>query len=193
MRNSEYSIIMNFRNINRVIHRDLGYLCVGGMLIYAISGVLLNHIHDFNSNYRIVQANYQLPAEVTADALTPSGVQAVLDFIGESRPADAVFQPGPDMLHIFIEGSVVEVDLVRGAVIYERVAERPILKGMNDLHLNHAGKLWTWMADIYAVALGLLAITGLFVLTGRQGIKGRGAWLMGIGVVIPVVLALIFL
>ena len=184
---------MNFRKINRVIHRDLGYLCVGGMLIYAISGVLLNHIHDFNSNYRIVQAKYQLPAEVTENALTPSGVQAVLDFVGEPRPANAVFQPDADSLHIFIEGSVIEVDLERGTVVYERVTERPILKGMNDLHLNHAGKLWTWMADIYAVALGLLAITGLFVLTGRQGIKGRGAWLMGIGVVIPVVLALLFL
>ena len=184
---------MNFRKIIRVIHRDLGYLCMGGMLIYAISGVLLNHIHDFNSNYRIVKTEYQLPSEVTANALTPSGVQAVLDSIGETRPYEAVFQPDPASLHIFIEGSVVEVDLEKGSVVYEQVAERPILKGMNDLHLNHAGKLWTWLADIYAVALGLLALTGLFVLTGKQGITGRGAWLTGIGIVIPIVLALIFL
>ena len=64
---------------------------------------------------------------------------------------------------------------------------------MNDLHLNRAGRLWTWLADIYAVALGLLAVTGLFVLTGRQGITGRGAWLTGVGIVIPFVLAVIFL
>ena len=184
---------MSFNRINRIIHRDLGYLCVGGMLIYAISGILLNHIHDFNSNYRIVKDSYQLPAEVTANALTPSGVQAVLDAVGESRQADAVFQPDPGSLHIFIEGSVVEVDLGRGTVVYERVAERPVLKGMNDLHLNRAGRLWTWMADIYAVALSLLALTGLFVLTGKQGITGRGAWLMGMGIVIPVALAAIFL
>jgi len=184
---------MNFRKINRVIHRDLGYLCVGGMLIYAVSGVLLNHIHDYNSNYRIVKTSYQLPAEIAANALTPSGVQAVLDSIGESRPYDAVFQPDPDSLHIFIQGSVVEVDLNKGLAVYGRVAERPILKGMNDLHLNRAGKLWTWMADVYAAALGLLAITGLFVLVGKQGITGRGAWLAGIGIIIPVVLALLFL
>lgn len=184
---------MNFRKIIRVIHRDLGYLCVGGMIIYAISGVLLNHIHDFNSNYRIVQDRFQLDAAAAANAVTPQGVQDVLNAIGESRPADAVFQPDADSLHIFIEGSVVEVDLADGTVIYERVAERPILKGMNDLHLNHAGRLWTWMADIYAVALGLLAVTGLFVLTGRQGITGRGAWLTGVGIMIPVALAIIFL
>ena len=87
----------------------------------------------------------------------------------------------------------MEIDLAGGTVVYERVAERTILKGMNDLHLNRAGRLWTWLADIYAVALGLLALTGLFVLTGKQGIKGRGAWLTGIGVLVPVILALIFL
>jgi hypothetical protein len=184
---------MNLRKINRVIHRDLGYLCVGGMLIYAISGVLLNHIHGFNSNYKIVQEQFELPPEVAANALTPSGVQAVLDAIGESRPYDAIFQPDPDSLNIFVAGSVVEVDLTDGSAAYEKVAERPVLKGMNDLHLNMAGKLWTWMADIYAVALGLLSITGLFVLTGRKGITGRGAWLTGIGVAIPIVLGVIFL
>jgi len=184
---------MNFRKINRVIHRDLGYLCVGGMLIYAISGVVLNHIHDFNSNYRIVRDLYQLDASTAANALTPAGVQKVLDAIGESRPADAVFQPDPDRLHIFIEGSVVEVDLGGGTVVYERVAERPILKGMNDLHLNRAGILWTWMADLYAIALGLLALTGLFIIAGKQGITGRGAWLTGAGIIIPLCLALVFL
>jgi len=184
---------MNFRKINRIIHRDLGYLCVGGMFIYAISGVLLNHIHGFNSNYRIVQEQFALPSELTANALSPKGVQAVLDTIGESRPYDAVFQPDPDSLHIFVAGSVVEVDLKEGSAVYEKVAERTILKGMNDLHLNRAGKLWTWMADIYAVALGLLSLSGLFVLTGRKGITGRGAWLTGIGVAIPIALAVIFL
>jgi hypothetical protein len=184
---------MSFRKINRVIHRDLGYLCVGGMLIYAISGVLLNHIHGFNSNYRIVQESHQLPENVAANALTPAGVQDVLAAIGESSPYDAVFQPEPNMLHIFIGGSVVEVDLKGRSAVYEKVAERPFLKAMNDLHLNRAGKLWTWMADIYAAALGFLAITGLFVLVGKQGITGRGAWLTGIGIIIPVILAVIFL
>jgi len=184
---------MNFRKINRAIHRDLGYLCVGGMLIYAVSGVLLNHIHDFNSNYRIVQDRYQLDAATAANALTPAGVREVLDAIGEPRPADAVFQPGPDSLQIFVEGSVVEVDLENGTVVYERVAERMVLKVMNDLHLNRAGKLWTWLADVYAAALGLLALTGLFVLAGKQGITGRGVWLTGTGVLVPFLLALLFL
>jgi hypothetical protein len=43
------------------------------------------------------------------------------------------------------------------------------------------------MADLYAVALLALAVTGLFMLKGKKGITGRGAWLTTFGVLIPVV------
>ena len=33
--------------------------------------------------------------------------------------------------------------------------------------------------------LGFLAISGLFVLKGKNGLSGRGKWLTGIGVAIP--------
>jgi hypothetical protein len=42
------------------------------------------------------------------------------------------------------------------------------------------------VADVYAVALIVLAITGLFVLKGKLGITGRGAWLTSTGVLLPV-------
>ncbi len=41
------------RKWNRVIHRDLGYIAVGLTLIYAISGFVVNHVHDWNPNYEI--------------------------------------------------------------------------------------------------------------------------------------------
>ena len=40
--------------------------------------------------------------------------------------------------------------------------------------------------------LGFLAVSGLFVLKGKNGLSGRGKWLTGIGVAIPL-LALLFL
>ena len=66
---------------------------------------------------------------------------------------------------------------------------RFLLWAMNALHLNHAPLLWTVFADIYAAALAVLAVTGLFILRGKQGIKGRGAWLTAAGVVLPLLLA----
>jgi hypothetical protein len=31
----------------------------------------------------------------------------------------------------------------------------------------------------------LLAVTGLFILGGKNGISGRGAWLTALGIIIP--------
>jgi hypothetical protein len=64
---------------------------------------------------------------------------------------------------------------------------------MNSLHLNQAGRAWMWFSDVYAAALGFLAVTGLFVLRGKQGIKGRGAWLTAAGVLMPLFLAWVFM
>ena len=38
---------------------------------------------------------------------------------------------------------------------------------INQLHLNTPKGVWTIIADVYAIALILLAITGMFVLKGR--------------------------
>ena len=184
---------LNLRKINRVVHRDLGYLCAGLTLVYALSGVLLNHIHHWNSNYRIERAEIQVEAGLLADALSEGGVGRILDRLDERRPFRAVFQPDPSTLRIFVDGGLVELDLKSGAGYHERVAERTIVKGMNDLHLNRAGSVWTWFADVYAGALALLAITGLFVLKGRSGITGRGAWLTSAGILLPLILATVYL
>ena len=37
----------------------------------------------------------------------------------------------------------------------------------------------------------LLAITGLFILKGKNGITRRGAWLTALGIVVPIIFLLI--
>jgi len=96
-------------------------------------------------------------------------------------------------VRIFLEDGVVDVNQGTGTATVEIVRPRPILRQANFLHLNHAKRLWTWLADLYAVALGLLAVTGLFVLKGKKGITGRGAWLTGAGVVLPLVFLWLYL
>ena len=35
----------------RAVHRDIGYLAVGFTLIYALSGIAMNHIDDWDPNF----------------------------------------------------------------------------------------------------------------------------------------------
>jgi len=45
--------------------------------------------------------------------------------------------------------------------------------------------VWTWVADVYAFLLLFMAVTGMFVLKGRQGLAGRGKWFILAGLVVP--------
>ena len=62
---------------------------------------------------------------------------------------------------------------------------RRLLNDFNDLHLNVPKGAWTWIADLYAGVLALLAITGMFVLKGKKGLFGRGKWWVGAGILVP--------
>jgi hypothetical protein len=176
---------MNWRKWNNLIHRDLGYLCFGLTMIYAISGVAVNHIDIWNPTYKIAHLRSTLDPALTGGQLDLQFVERLLNSLDESGHYLNSFQPDPRTLQIFVEGNTITVNLATGEILQEKVETRPLLGQVNFLHLNHPKKLWTWFADLYAVSLGLLALTGLFVLQGKKGITGRGAWLTTLGLLLP--------
>jgi hypothetical protein len=180
---------INWHRLNRVLHRDIGYLAAGMTLLYAVSGILLNHIHDFNSNYRIERAAGTIDLPPVPATMDDSFVAQVLSRIGEAGAYRGTYQPAPGTLQIFLDERVLTVDLGTGAFEGEVARKRVLLWAMNALHLNQGGAVWMWFSDIYAAALAVLAVTGLFVLRGRQGITGRGAWLTATGAILPLLLA----
>ncbi len=174
-----------WRKWNNIFHRDLGYLAFGLTIVYAISGVAVNHVADWNPNYKIVTSESQISPFEEGKILTDEQIGSILKQLNAGGNIKNVFYPSPQEVHIFMEDHTIELELATGYVFEEKITERPVLYPMNFLHLNHPKAIWTWMADIYAVTLGILAITGLFVLKGKKGITGRGAWLTGIGLIIP--------
>ena len=176
--------------LNRVLHRDIGYLTVGFTLIFAISGIAVNHIQDWNPNYSISKTESAIPPIVTQSE--DEMVQHVLRHVSLSAPVKNTFRSSPNELKIFFDGSTLYYNSRTGSVIEERIAERALLFDMNYLHLNHAKKIWTWVSDLFALFLIFLSISGLFILKGKQGIKGRGAVLTMIGFAIPVLFLLLY-
>lgn len=173
-----------WRRWNRAIHRDLGYLCLGLTLAYAVSGVALNHINDWNPNYRIERSTVAFSPS-TADNLEMV-VREALATVQETRPLQSTFEPAPGQVHLFVEGNTLRVDLERGIIEQERAVERPILFPLNSLHLNRLKHSWTWVADLYGVALVALAVTGILIPRGRTGLTRRGTWLTVGGVLLPI-------
>ena len=56
----EKRISGKFRKWCHILHRDLSFFFAGVILIYAFSGIMLNHKRDFNSDYSITQKEYRI-------------------------------------------------------------------------------------------------------------------------------------
>lgn len=174
-----------WRRLNRAIHRDTGYFCAALTIIYAISGVAVNHLHEWNPSYHIEKVEQRFdPIPVTSRDEMVAALVERLDLPG---PPDSSFRSAPHKVDLFYEGWSVQADATAGVAIVEKPHDRFILRDANFLHLNHPKGLWTYVADAYAVMLALLAVTGLFILRGRGGLTGRGKWFVAAGLLVPVV------
>lgn len=173
-----------WRRLNRAVHRDAGYLVAGLTLLYAISGVAVNHKEDWNPSWNLAPEIRRFDPIPVTDRETMEA--ALVKALALPGPPRASFRRAPERIELYYEGWTVEADVTEGVATTTRPRARPVLRDANYLHLNEPKGAWTWLADAYAILLGTLAVTGLFVLRGRHGLAGRGKWLFLAGLV-PIV------
>ena len=181
---------MTWRQINYILHRDVGFISIGLTLTYAVSGLAVNHIKDWNPSYRVETVSTRIEPLPDFVDKAEEAIPIILEQLGEKKSVENSFRPDPESIQIFIEGRSILANLITGEVVHDKAVPRPVLYEMNALHLNRPKKLWTLVADIYAVALTLLALTGLLMFREKSWLRSRGFWLIIAGVVIPLVAAL---
>ncbi len=179
---------LKWRKWFRIVHRDFGYLFFGVTLIYAISGIAINHLDDWNPNYIITTEDIQTQLSHGADK---AEILAMLDANGEKSNYKNHYFPDANSLKVFLKNGNVYVNLNSGKGLVEINKRRRMFREMNYLHYNPV-KYWTWFSDLYAGALIILALTGLFLVRGKKGITGRGAWLTVLGILIPLIYLFIY-
>lgn len=167
----------------RAFHRDIGYLAVGLTLVYAVSGLAVNHIADWDPNFSGYERTHELGPLAGGDAEIAA---AVAQRLGITAPPREVFRLAPNQLDVLWDGRTLHIDPTTGHVDDQGQEARFFLRLANWLHLNRGKKAWTNAADAYAVALLFLSISGLFMIKGRKGLVGRGAFFVLAGVAVPV-------
>lgn len=175
---------MNWRKWNRVIHRDLGYFFTGVTIIYAISGIALNHLDDWNPNYSVDYYEFTTEIPKTKKEVTEKMIFNLLEDLEEKENYKKYYFPNEQKLKVFLEEGNLVLDLNKGIGAVEKLKKRSFFYEANYLHYNPQ-YWWTWYSDIYAGSLILIVISGLFIARGKNGITGRGAWFTAIGVLIP--------
>ena len=167
----------------RAIHRDVGYLAVGLTFIYALSGLAINHLQDWDPNFNSFSKESKIepiPAELP-DEEAFARVRKALDL---GTPRDT-YRAG-DEIHLTYDGREVVVYGDSGQVTDQGQSPRFFLRVANWLHYNRGKKAWTYIADAYAVLLLYLAISGLFMIKGKLGLKWRGTALVALGAAVPI-------
>jgi hypothetical protein len=167
----------------RAVHRDIGYLAVGFTIIYAVSGLAINHIADWDPNFKATERTLAI-APIPSDVPDEEAVARVLAATGTGTPDD-VFRAGDEIRLSYASGTQITAIGDTGEVTLQARSSRFFLRVANWLHYNRGKKAWTYVADVYAVMLLYLAVSGIFMIKGRLGLRWRGALLVSLGVAIP--------
>jgi hypothetical protein len=182
-------------------------LCLVGMLLFAATGITLNHAADIAAAPVVSSTAARLPSaalaslqgDVPPDTQAPvpaAAARAIGDALGVSVgdipadwSADEIFfdlkRPGGE--------AALTIDRATGEMSYERT-DRGWVSYFNDLHKGRdTGTAWSWFIDIFAVACLIFTITGLFLLQFHAGNRPATWPVVGFGLLVPVILALLFI
>lgn len=177
-----------------------------GLMLFAITGITLNHASQIPAEPLTMEANAVLPAPLlarladmpedstapvpdevarwTADALKVS----IAGLPTEMSPGEvyiALPRPGGDRW--------LTIDRSTGDALLETTT-RGWIAYLNDLHKGrNTGPVWSMFIDVFAIACVIFAVTG-FGLTWMHARKRPSTWpLLGLGLLVPVVIALMFI
>ena len=180
------------RRACRWLHRELSYLFAGMVIIYALSGLFMNHRRSIDPSCVVSRKAYQIDEKLPGkDGMTREWVLALLRPLGEADNFTQFYFPEPEQLKVFLKGgSSLVVNTGTGEAVYESVRPRPLIAPMVKLHFN-PGSWWTCFADIFAVCLILITLTGIWMVKGPKGLWGRGGVELIIGILIPILFLLI--
>jgi hypothetical protein len=168
----------------RAIHRDAGYFGVGLTLVYALSGLAVNHVADWDPSFQQLEKTHQLAGPLARDPDAAS--KQVLRALDITEAPREIYAPADDAVDIVFDRRTLHVTPSTGKVVEEGQSPRFFLRAANWLHLNRGKKAWTYVADGYAMILLYLAISGLFMIPGRKGLLGRGALIAALGAALPI-------
>jgi hypothetical protein len=180
----------SLNRLNVAVHRDVGYACASLILAYCLSGIALNHINEWNPDFIISKRTIELPRPYAKDEITRDVIAEFGKLVEEDRYKVYDF-PTSDQVKIYYDNASLHLNLANGRGIYEKVSRRPVIYHVNALHLNRL-KGWQWAADVFALILVVLSLTGLFVLRGKYGLNRRGKWLVAAGLLPPLMALFLF-
>ena len=170
----------------RIFHRDIGYVAVALIIAYGVSGLAVNHIEDWNPNYTFAERGFDIGPLPAGDPAALADAAITRLRLDRASVRGHFLETARELRVFLTDGQEARLDVTTGKGKLKLVARRPVLFQLNALHLNNLKGAWTYVADAFAVALIILALTGMTMLEGARGLLGRGKYFVLAGLAVPV-------
>jgi len=179
-------------------------LCLMGMLLFAVTGITLNHAAQIEAKPIVIERTASLPVSLQQRLLDEQPVEGLPDeLLGWLESELNISLAGREVewtdgeLYIALPrpGGDAWLSLVleTGELEYEST-DRGWISYLNDLHKGrNTGEAWSWFIDVFAGGCVLFCLTGLLLLHRHAGARPTTWPLVGAGLVIPLLLALLFI
>lgn len=176
-----------------------------GMLLFAITGITLNHAGQIEAKPVVVSRKATLPADLLAllakgpeEGKRPLPVQ-LEPFLDKAVGAEVAGREGEwsaDEVYVALArpggDAWVSIDRETGAVEHEKTT-RGAISLLNDLHKGrNSGTAWSWFIDVFAAACVIFTVTGLILLQFHARARPLTWPLVGLGLAAPVILVILF-
>ncbi len=177
-----------------------------GLLLFAVTGITLNHAADIPAEPVTVEQTATLPApllerlaafpEETTDPVPNAVARWAADAL-KARIAGRPTETTADEIYVSLPepggDGWLTIDRATGEALRERTT-RGWVAYLNDLHKGRdTGPVWYWFIDVFAAACIVFAVTG-FALTWMHARQRPSTWpLIGLGLLIPALIALLFI
>ena len=174
------------------------------MLLFAVTGITLNHAAGIESQPQVRTLELQLPDELrpllpmaAEQEVFPAPLHDWLQATLAVRFGQDAIEWSADEIYVGMPrpggDAWLALDLQAGEVFFEDT-DRGWIAYANDLHKGrHSGTAWSWFIDIFAGVCVIFSLTGLLLLR-RQARNRPSTWpVTGLGLLIPVLIALLFI
>lgn len=181
--------------ICRWIHVYLSTVLFSLFLFFCVTGLFLNHTQWFKSDQSTSVSQIELPENLAAIAKEDQeNARKQLESFIENR--FGLFKPRQITLDREFNEWRFDYPLPAGYayIIVENESglielehqEGSLVSLLNDLHKGrHTGTAWSWVIDISAILLSLMALSGLFILFQQAKWRVHGVLFIIIGTIIP--------
>jgi hypothetical protein len=171
---------------SRNIHRDLGYFYVGLIIAFALSGIFLNHRQNWHPEKYTTEVKaitFQVPQD--EKAITDEFVEGMtkqLGIAGKHRR----FMVRKGELRVAYEKFDVEIDIKTGQGELISFIKTPVVGQIIQLHKDTSA-WWIYYSDVFGLSMIIIAVTGMFIGSGKFSFRARGWKLALAGLVFPLI------